>query len=604
MQEALFGNPSRLDRDLWLSRLADIILDGIEIPATEGNTLHQWRDAIRNGTAKLLLKGYSHVFVHSQDAGEKDPSERTIVPNVDHAWQEVYGRDQVRKLVLAYHQHQSPRQIRAEIEQDTPWDVGEPTTPSPRVVWTTVPKPVVSKTAPVPPDEPENEPPENPPPKSPPNRPGPKPGPETPILHLVTETPAAARQPAAAIGQGEHEPVVPPDLPPSSDFAWAPPSLQRCLTRLASPTTVSPGDDTWLTATVTALRTALLSYNLQAKVLGSRLTPNAALVRFQGSDRLRTTDVEHRRNELLTTHGLNITNILAEPGQVVISVARPERQVISLLDVWRNRKHDPGDTRSNKTLVIGVREADGETLHLAPGEIHAPHSLIAGTTGSGKSVLIQNLLLDIAATNDCQSAQIILIDPKQGADYLDLSELPHIQRGIIVTQQGAQEAFDWAVAEMHRRNELFRSSGVADLPRFNAQAPPEERQPRIWLFHDEFAAWMLIDDYKELVSNTVQQLGVMARSAGIFLVFAAQRPEDRVMPLQLRDNLGNRLVLRVESPGTSKIALGEEGAERLLGKGHLAARLSTSDRIVLAQVPILMPEEIRAIVAAIRRDNE
>jgi S-DNA-T family DNA segregation ATPase FtsK/SpoIIIE len=113
---------------------------------------------------------------------------------------------------------------------------------------------------------------------------------------------------------------------------------------------------------------------------------------------------------------------------------------------------------------------------------------------------------------------------------------------------------------------------------------------------------MLTDDYKDMVSGIVQWLGVMARAAGIFLIFAAQRPEDRVMPLQLRDNLGNRLVLRVESPGTSRIALGEEGAERLLGRGHLAARLPDEDRIILAQVPILRPEEIAQVVQAIRED--
>jgi len=75
------------------------------------------------------------------------------------------------------------------------------------------------------------------------------------------------------------------------------------------------------------------------------------------------------------------------------------------------------------------------------------------------------------------------------------------------------------------------------------------------------------------------------------------------MPLQLRDNLGNRLILRVESPGTSKIALGEEGAERLLGKGHLAARLPDEERVIHAQVPILPPDAIRTIVTSIRKDN-
>jgi S-DNA-T family DNA segregation ATPase FtsK/SpoIIIE len=386
---------------------------------------------------------------------------------------------------------------------------------------------------------------------------------------------------------------------PSNDFAWAQVTAQRLLSNLAPVDSVPEEDQSWLTTEVSRLRAALLSYGLQARVLGSRMTPNAALVRLQGSDRLRVSDVENRREELLTTHGLNITNVLAEPGQVVVSIARPHRQTVNLVDVWRNRVVDSSEERSNQTLVVGVREANGETLYLRPEEAHAPHTLIAGTTGSGKSVLIQNLLLDIAITNDCANARIILIDPKQGADYLDLKTLPHIQEGIVVTQDNARVALEWAVKEMERRYGLFHAAGVANLIRYNAQVSPDQRLPRIWLFHDEFAVWMLTDDYREMVSHTVQQLGVMARAAGIFLIFAAQRPEDRVMPLQLRDNLGNRLVLRVESPGTSKIALGEEGADRLLGKGHLAARLPSEDRVILAQVPILTPEQIRAIVATI-----
>ena len=83
---------------------------------------------------------------------------------------------------------------------------------------------------------------------------------------------------------------------------------------------------------------------------------------------------------------------------------------------------------------------------------------------------------------------------------------------------------------------------------------------------------MLTDDYKEAVSSVVQRLGVKARAAGIYLIFAAQRPDAHVMPMQLRANLGNRLILRVDSEGTSEIALGETGAERLLGRGHLLAK--------------------------------
>jgi S-DNA-T family DNA segregation ATPase FtsK/SpoIIIE len=96
-------------------------------------------------------------------------------------------------------------------------------------------------------------------------------------------------------------------------------------------------------------------------------------------------------------------------------------------------------------------------------------------------------------------------------------------------------------------------------------------------------------------------LGVKARAAGIFLFFAAQRPDAGVMPMQLRANLGNRLILKVDSEGTSEIALGEKGAENLLGKGHLAAKLDGEMGLVYAQVPFVKPDFIEKIVTDITR---
>jgi DNA segregation ATPase FtsK/SpoIIIE, S-DNA-T family len=101
---------------------------------------------------------------------------------------------------------------------------------------------------------------------------------------------------------------------------------------------------------------------------------------------------------------------------------------------------------------------------------------------------------------------------------------------------------------------------------------------------------MLTEGYKEAVSAMVQRLGVKARAAGIYLVFAAQRPDANVMPMQLRANLGNRLILRVDSEGTSEIALGEKEAERLLGRGHLLAKLEGERELIFAQVPFVDPE--------------
>src|ERR1700730_9093068 len=111
---------------------------------------------------------------------------------------------------------------------------------------------------------------------------------------------------------------------------------------------------------------------------------------------------------------------------------------------------------------------------------------------------------------------------------------------------------------------------------------------------------MLTDDYKEAVSSVVHRLGVKARAAGIYLVFAAQRPDAYVMPMQLRANLGNRLIRRVDSEGTSEIALGEKGAERLLGRGHLLAKLEGERDLCFAQVPLVDQQIADAMVAAMR----
>ena len=378
-------------------------------------------------------------------------------------------------------------------------------------------------------------------------------------------------------------------------------SLQRA--------SVSDVDEAWLESTSQKLRTALLGYGLQAKILGTRLTPNAALIRFMGSDRLRVEDIESKQSALLTTHGLRLVAISPLPGEIVVAVARPQRQTVSLWDVWARRELNRNAAGLNTSFVVGLRELDGEILYLNLGSAfggaqqHEPHTLVAGATGSGKSVLIQGLILDIAATNSSALVQIILIDPKMGVDYAAVERLPHIPGGIIIDQTRAKDELERLVGEMDRRYELFRAQGVRDLRAFNVAAAPANRLPMLFLVHDEFAEWMLTDDYKEAVAANVQRLGVKARAAGIHLIFAAQRPDVNVMPMQLRDNLGNRLILKVASVGTSEIALGVKGAEALLGLGHLAARLNGEPGIVFAQAPFLSDEDIHLTVQAIIRGD-
>ena len=215
-------------------------------------------------------------------------------------------------------------------------------------------------------------------------------------------------------------------------------------------------------------------------------------------------------------------------------------------------------------------------------------------------MLMQNIILGIACTNTPEQARIVLIDPKLGVDYFAFEGLPHLEGGIIDEQERAVAKLGELVDEMARRYRVLKENKVANIFDLNAKPDATERLPLVWIIHDEFAEWMLTPEYAGAVQDIVSRLGVKARAAGISLVFGAQRPDANVMPMQLRANLGNRLVLRVDGEGTSEIALGERGAERLLGKGHLAARLDGGQGIVYGQVPFVDADYLTRVVEALK----
>ncbi len=584
MQSALFDTPQRLDRDQWLARLADLLAHGAIAPQTSREGLQTVQREIASGRMEILLRGYSHVFVYAKAPDAEVSPDRERLGLGVQGWQETFSPDVVRLLLRAFQRNESPRAIRGRIGAEQPWTQGAPRRTAEGANWATTlasmdfeapPPPIIAENA------------------------------SSKPLAQIPEKPAKPRRstkvdsPVAAVA--EASPVV----TPRAHFSWATPRVADMLAKAAPEEEANDEDVTWLDDVAVKLSGALRRYKLQAKLLDKRLTPNVALLRFQGSDQLTVKDVEKSRNELLTTHALKVPRVSAEPGAIVIAIARPKRQFVSLPSVLRGREVDASPERRNSRLVIGMRESDGSTLYLDPAKKDAPHTLIAGTTGSGKSVLIQNLILDIAMTNASDAASITIIDPKQGVDYQGLEGLPHLDGEIIVEQEAAVARLEALAEEMDARYRLFREAGggVANIAAFNRKASAEQKLAVRWVVHDEFADWMLVDEYKAAVSKVVQRLGVKARAAGIHLIFAAQRPEERVMPMQLRDNLGNRLVLRVESEGTSRIALNEEGAERLLGKGQVAAKLQSEDGIVLAQVPILAPELLADLVTAIAADS-
>lgn len=581
LEDAVFGDPERLDRQSWLARLADLMLDGIRVPAARGIDLGEWRRAMREGRCEVHLKGLSHVFIPTSFDLD-DPTIATEVADARDAYQEIIGRKPLKQLLMAYWHDQSTADVRRgmgfyHMDFEPTW----------RAPGSGVALLRSAYGAPV---------------RQPESRPAlsdPEPTPEEPAemqagtsIEILLPTPAPSSNASLLVDSS----------PSQAQAHWAYSEIGDVIASVLHLAPIPPQEEEWLKQTAFSTRSALQQLQLQAKLIDSALTPNSALLKFAGNANLTVEQVLKKRSELLTTYGLNVISIRPEPGAVLIAVERPKRQTIDIRALWADWS-PASDGWGNQELMIAVQENSGAPLFLSPGKNHAPHTLIAGSTGSGKSVLLQNIILGIAATNTPEQARIVLIDPKQGVDYFAFDRLPHIDEGVIDDQLSATQRLEELVAEMDRRYIRFKERRVANLAGYNAKVAVDDRLPVIWLIHDEFAEWMLTEDYKDAVSAIVQRLGVKARAAGIYLIFAAQRPDANVMPMQLRSNLGNRLILRVDSEGTSEIALGEKGAERLLGKGHLLAKLEGERGLIYAQVPFVDIEFVETLVTKMLKER-
>ncbi|EBA0747399.1 DNA translocase FtsK [Salmonella enterica subsp. enterica] len=588
-REALFGDPGRLDRDIWLSRLANMLLDA-EIPPGMTGLMERARMKLREGDIEISLRGYSHVYIHTSDTDTGTKSEQELLEEQEgvKAWQIIFARPELRKIAECYSKEEFDSAVGLCEIMGTllPWGNYTFQKPAHKVAW------LDSFGEFVPPSI----------------------TPESDLPSLVSENGTLQHKIKtldSSCLENNTSPLISHELEiqSSENINIYGKELSKLITsKYAGKIQSDTEREAWGKEVTQKLKVALNSYGFQASVINTRLTPNGCLVRLAGSDRLRVEDIENKRTQLMTTHAINLVTVQPKPGEIVVTIAGAKRQSVALWELWAQREINRNTAGINTSFLLGVQEVNGALLYLNLGSefgglsSHEPHSLVAGATGSGKSVLIQSLLLDIAATNSANLAKIILIDPKMGVDYAPLADLPHMREEIIITKERSKEVLAALVEEMEDRYRAFANARARDLSTYNGKVPYEEQLPMVFLVHDEFADWMFDDEYKSAVSAAVQRLGVKARAAGIHLIFAAQRPDKDVMPMQLRENLGNRLILKVASEATSKIALDRSGAELLLGKGHLAAKLSGEHGLVFAQAPFLSDEDIIQAVEAIRID--
>nr|MBP9562297.1 DNA translocase FtsK [Acetoanaerobium sp.] len=227
-----------------------------------------------------------------------------------------------------------------------------------------------------------------------------------------------------------------------------------------------------------------------------------------------------------------------------------------------------------------------------------PHMLVAGATGSGKSVCINTLICSILYKYSPKDVKMIMIDPKM-VELSVYNDIPHLLIPVVTNMKKAPNALNWAVAEMNRRYKLFAESKVKDINGYNEKF--EERLPRIVLIIDELADLMMVSPNE--IEDAICRLAQMARACGIHLVIATQRPSVDVITGLIKANIPSRIAFSVSSQTDSRTILDTGGAEKLLGRGDMLYYPMGANKPVRIQGAFISENEVIKITDFIKEKN-
>ncbi len=318
-----------------------------------------------------------------------------------------------------------------------------------------------------------------------------------------------------------------------------------------------------------AVKKVVMHHKLRAKIEKYLFTPNAVRLSLEPELGWNVNYFYKMANDFLAVEKLKLLRVEVVPGSYDLVFAREHRQTILYEDCLVDRELTNGF--GNTKILLGRDEENNNVVYYNL-DSEDPHALIAGMTKSGKSVLLNIFIIDLIRTNTIDELKLILVDPKQ-VEFTRYKNIPYLDEGGIITRKDvAIEKLNGVVAEMEKRYSLFGDQSVNNLGKYNNKV--SEQLPRIVVIFDEFADWMLDDDFKRDASESMQRLAGKARAAGIHLVISTQRPDNTVLPMILRGNLGAKFALRVDTEKNSNIILDEPGAEKLLGYGHMIAKFA------------------------------
>ncbi|QCJ45281.1 DNA translocase FtsK [Bacillus sp. S3] len=372
---------------------------------------------------------------------------------------------------------------------------------------------------------------------------------------------------------------------------------------LLNPPVTEVRDQGWLLEQEELLNQTLRNFNVGASVVNVTQGPSVTRFEVQPEPGVKVNKITNLSDDIKLSLAARDIRIEAPiPGKHTIGIEVPNHKSRPVLINEIIGSSVFSDSPSPLTAVLGLDIAGNP---IVTDLKKMPHGLIAGATGSGKSVCINSILVSLIYKARPEDVKLLLIDPKM-VELAPYNRIPHLVSPVITDVKAATAALKWAVDEMERRYELFAHTGVRDIGRFNELAIKHKRYsdklPFIVIIIDELADLMMMSpaDVEEAVCRIAQK----ARACGIHLILATQRPSVDVITGLIKANIPTRIAFSVSSQVDSRTIIDISGAEKLLGRGDMLFLENGSSKPVRLQGTYVSDEEIDLVVAHVREQRE
>jgi len=428
-----------------------------------------------------------------------------------------------------------------------------------------------------------------------------------PLADLDAEEPAARPMPARGRRpdpEAERNTVpVQRASVPRRDTTFELPSLSMLRVSPVN-AAASRASDKELKNTAQMIESTLATFDIPARVEDWIAGPTVTLFEVKIAKGVKVNRVTALADDLAMALATPTVRVLAPiPGKSLIGIEVPNehRTTVTLGDVLLG-----GNTPDTSPIMLGIgKDVGGDRIVLDLAAM--PHLLIAGSTGTGKSVCINSLLMSVIMRSTPDEVRIILIDPKR-IELALYNGLPHLYVPVVTESKEAASALAWAVTEMESRLRRLQKAGARNIAQYNAAARdgklPEGMQPMPYLMIviDELADLMMVAARE--VEDSIVRLAQLARAAGIHLVVATQRPSTDIITGLIKTNITTRIAFAVSSGIDSRVILDQSGAEKLVGLGDMLLSTPQLAKPKRVQGALVSEDEIMAVVEHLKKQGE